>query len=115
MRKKVNRFLVPVVLLCVVFTMASCNDDYTPKPRGFQRFEFPAKQYKTHQNDCGFSFEIPDYAVVLTDFTAEQQKCWFNVYYQPYNATLHISYDKVSSPKELERLAEDARTLVYKH
>jgi gliding motility-associated lipoprotein GldD len=115
MGKVVNRLALAGLLCSSLFLLNSCSDDYTPKPRGFQRFEFPAKQYKVHQNDCGFSFEIPDYAVVLPDFTAEQQKCWFNVYYQPYNATLHISYDKVSSPKELERLAEDARTLVYKH
>lgn len=115
MRKKVNRYLRVGMLLAASLTIVSCGDDYTPKPRGFQRFEFPAKQYKTHQNDCGFTFEIPEYAVVLPDFTTEHHKCWFNVYYQPYNATLHISYDQVKSPAELEKLSEDARTLVYKH
>lgn len=102
-------------LLVVMFLLVSCGSDYTPKPRGFQRFEFPKKTYKMHHNDCGFSCEIPEYAVVLPDFSTAQNKCWFNVYYQPYNATLHISFDKVKSPAELARLAEDARTLVYKH
>ncbi len=104
-----------LLLLTVVVLGIGCGEEYTPKPRGFQRFEFPQKQYKTHHNDCGFSCEIPDYATVLPDFSTENKKCWFNVYYQPYNATLHISFDQVKNPRELDQLAEDARTLVYKH
>lgn len=103
------------LLLIVVVLGVGCNDEYTPKPRGFQRFVFPAKQYKTHHNDCGFTCEIPDYATVLPDFSMENKKCWFNIYYQPYNATLHISFDQVKQPQDLNKLAEDARTLVYKH
>ncbi|MBW7845001.1 MAG: gliding motility lipoprotein GldD [Bacteroidia bacterium] len=103
-------------IACIIsLSIISCKDTYTPKPRGFQRFEFPPKQYKPYTNSCGFSFEIPDYAVVLPDFSSEHQKCWVNVFYQPYNATLHISYDKAKSRTELFKLMEDARTLVYKH
>lgn len=107
-----NKFLF--LVFAAVFVTA-CNQDYTPKPRGFQRFEFTKTNYQTHHNACGFSFEIPDYATVLPDFSMAQNKCWYNVYYQPYNATLHLSFDQVKSPQDLQRLAEDARTLVYKH
>ena len=105
------------IFLWLVLSIAfvGCNEDYTPKPRGFQRFVFEPKQYTAYHNDCGFSCEIPDYATVLPDFSMEHQKCWFNIYYQPYNATLHISFDKVKKTKDLDKLAEDARTLVYKH
>lgn len=102
------------LIFAAVF-LTACSQEYTPKPRGFQRFEFTKTTYQTHHNNCGFSFEIPDYAAVLPDFSMAQNKCWYNVYYQPYNATLHLSFDQVKSPKDLERLAEDARTLVYKH
>ncbi|TAE90481.1 MAG: gliding motility lipoprotein GldD [Bacteroidetes bacterium] len=98
-----------------VLLLAACSSEYTPKPRGFQRFIFPEKQYKPYRSDCGFSFEIPEYAAVLPDFTQEHQKCWINVYYQPYNATLHISFNKAKNSQELFKLSEDARTLVYKH
>lgn len=101
--------------LSAVLLLSACEDDYTPKPRGFQRFDFAPVNYVAYKNECGFSCELPDYAVVLPDFTTENKKCWFNIYYQPYNATLHISFDKVKSINELNRLAEDARTLVYKH
>lgn len=108
----------PYNFLFLIFTavfVTACSQEYTPKPRGFQRFEFTQTKYQTHHNNCGFSFEIPDYATVLPDFSMAQNKCWYNVYYQPYNATLHLSFDQVKSSQDLQRLAEDARTLVYKH
>lgn len=108
----------PYNFLFLIFTavfVIACSQEYTPKPRGFQRFEFTQTKYQTHHNNCGFSFEIPDYATVLPDFSMAQNKCWYNVYYQPYNATLHLSFDQVKSSQDLQRLAEDARTLVYKH
>jgi len=93
----------------------SCQPDYAPKPRGFQRFVFPAKTYKNYNNDCGFSCQIPTYATVLPDFSVNNQKCWVNVFYSPYNATLHLSYNPISSIKQLHKFSEDARVLVYKH
>jgi gliding motility-associated lipoprotein GldD len=116
MHKIIKRNLThPIICCAVVFFLSACADDYTPKPRGFQRFVFPEKQYKPYKNDCGFSFEVPTYATVLPDFTQQHEKCWVNVYYQPYNATLHLSFSKVKNAKELLKLSEDARTLVYKH
>ncbi len=43
------------------------------------------------------------------------EKCWFNIYYTPFNATLHLSYKDVDNKNNLNKLLEDARTLVYKH
>jgi len=105
---------VAMLLVSVLF-FSSCEDTYTPKPRGFQRIEFPAKKYVAYTNDCGFSCELPDYAIVFPDYSMQQEKCWFNIFYRPYNATLHISFKKVSKAKELNSLADDAHTLVYKH
>ncbi len=109
-----NKFTI--VLFCVsMLALGSCSQDYVPKPRGFQRFDLPAPTYKTYKNDCGFECEIPVEAVVLPDFSAQHEKCWFNIFYQPYNATLHISVSAVESKEKLTKLTEDAHTLVYKH
>lgn len=104
-----------IFFVLFAFFALACNNNYTPKPRGFQRFIFPQKSYTNFSNDCGFSFNIPTYAVVLPDFSTQQEKCWFNIYFKPYNATLHLSFKQVANIKELNALAEDARTLVYKH
>lgn len=96
-----------------MFTV-SCEQSYIPKQRGFQRIIMPEKKYKPFVSDCGFRCEIPVYAEVFPDYNF-QEKCWFNVFYAPFNATLHLSYKAIKNKAELGRLIEDSRLLVYKH
>lgn len=114
MRKRFSRFSLAIVGLS--FVLVSCNDDYTPKPRGFQRIEFPnEKTYTNYSSDCGFSMKIPSYATVEPDNHPNAEKCWYNVNYGPFGATLHLSYKSFTNNTELLKLTEDARTMVYKH
>jgi gliding motility-associated lipoprotein GldD len=98
-----------------VLFLASCESDYTPKPRGFQRITFPEKSYVPFHSDCGFSFDIPSYSHIVPDRFPGADQCWFNLNYGVFNATLHLSYKPVKSKDDLMRMAEDSRTLVYKH
>lgn len=106
--------IVGLLGLSVLFV--ACEDDYTPKPRGFQRIEFPKdKTYSDYSSDCGFSMKIPSYVTVEPDHHPSAEKCWYNVNYGPFGATLHLSYKSFANDTELMKLTEDARTLVYKH
>jgi gliding motility-associated lipoprotein GldD len=101
--------------LCLVTLLAGCEDDYTPKPRGYQRIIFPERSYTDYTSDCGFSMKVPVYATVTPDDHPTAEKCWYNVRYAPFDATLHLSYKTFDNKKDLFKLTEDARTLVYKH
>jgi gliding motility-associated lipoprotein GldD len=103
------------LMMFFVFMLASCDDGYVPKPRGFQRIEMPVKTYETYKAECGFSMEIPTYALMDIDRHPTAEKCWYNVLYTPFDATLHLSYKPYHNLDELVKLTEDARTLVYKH
>jgi gliding motility-associated lipoprotein GldD len=102
-------------LFVLGFLLSSCADDYVPKPRGFQRIELPPHAYTSYTADCGFVFETPTYSVVSLDNHPTAEKCWYNVLYTPFDATLHLSYVDFKNDDELVKLTEDARTLVYKH
>jgi gliding motility-associated lipoprotein GldD len=102
-------------MFTLVWLVTGCNDDYVPKPRGFQRLELPKHEYKNVSSLCGFSFDIPVYAELVPDSHPQAEKCWYNLYYFPFNATLHLSYKPVSSRAALIQMTEDARTMVYKH
>ena len=54
------RFIVLIALFAFIFQ--ACEQEYTPKPRGFQRIELPKKEYKSFESDCGFTFNIPVYS-----------------------------------------------------
>lgn len=105
-------------VLCSLLLMAlltGCEEDYVPKPRGFQRIIMPTKEYVNYKADCGFSMDIPKYAKIDIDRHPEAEKCWYNLSYLPFDATLHLSYKPYRNHNELVKLTEDSRTLVYKH
>ncbi len=57
------------VLLIVVLFLAACggNADYSPKPRGYYRIVYPAKQYQPYTEGCPFTFDYPKYSKVEPD------------------------------------------------
>jgi gliding motility-associated lipoprotein GldD len=93
----------------------SCEEVMIPKPRGFQRIDLPLHQYTTVASPCGFKFDIPLYAQMLPDTHPMAEKCWYNIYYAPFNATLHLSFKSFKTRSELIQMGEDARSMVYKH
>jgi len=104
-----------IVLILSAFILQSCEQEYTPKPRGFQRIELPKKEYKSFEADCGFKFDIPVYSTIKLEDFPGAEKCWYNLNYDPFNATLHLSYKPINSKADLLKMTEDSRTLVYKH
>jgi gliding motility-associated lipoprotein GldD len=101
-------------LVCAVF-MLSCDDAYVPKPRGFQRIDLPAHEYRSFESGCPFTADIPVYSEAVPDRHPGAEPCWFNVNYLPFNATLHLSYKPLKGKQDLLKMTEDSRTLVYKH
>lgn len=99
----------------MLFIISACEPTYIPKPRGFQRIELPERAYKKYVSGCSFTADIPVYSEAFPDTYAFAEKCWFNIYYKPFNATLHLSYKPIRNRNDLFRLIEDSRTLVYKH
>jgi gliding motility-associated lipoprotein GldD len=62
-----NRTHLLILLLFVNILVAACNSTFTQKPKGYFEIKLPErKNYNTFSNGA-FSFEYPDYAVVLTD------------------------------------------------
>lgn len=105
--------LFTICLLALIFQ--SCEEAIIPKPRGFQRIDLPQHEYTTATSPCGFQFEIPVYARMLADTHPMAEKCWYNIYYETFNATLHLSFKSFKTRPELIQMGEDARNMVYKH
>jgi len=105
-----------IFLYCLFFTLVSCGENYTPKPRAYQRIIFPERKYEIcNVVQCNYSFEIPVYANIKRDPYPGADTCWYNVHFRPLNATLHLSYMKVQNREQLFKYIDDSRTMVYKH
>jgi len=106
-----NYFLV---LLAVSMLMYSCDESYTPRPKGYFRIELPEKKYSNYQNtDCPYTFDLPVYARVINYQDSVTQPCWKYIRFPEFNAEIFLSYRKVDT--NIGKFIEDARTLAYKH
>lgn len=103
----------PYLLSAFLLIIYGCNEDYTPKPRGYFRIDFPAKAYQKTKMDCPFSFEYPVYSYIVPDLNPNAEPCWTNLKFKSLNATVHLSYKNVDN--NLYKLLEDAHAMAYKH
>lgn len=107
----------PIFVICLTILLNACGgNDYTPKPHAYPRTYLPEKQYYNFDTSAPYSFQIPTYSVIK-EYSVENEKhpYWYNIYYLPFNATLHLSYLNFKTRKEFDDLFNDTRKLVYKH
>lgn len=104
---------ITILLLLVFFTTGCKKNNYTPKPRGYYRIEFPEKAYLSFTNDAPFSFEYPVYSKIKNDPSANAEPYWYNITIPENKASIHLSYKQINN--NLNILTEDSRELAYKH
>ncbi|MFN8406340.1 MAG: gliding motility lipoprotein GldD [Sphingobacteriaceae bacterium] len=104
----------PIIGL-LLLGLTSCTSNYTPKPRGYFRINFPQKNYQTYQGECPYTFDYPNYARIVPDSAGAIKPCWIDVNFPGMNGKIHLSYQAISSKKMFNELVEDARTFAFKH
>ncbi|GAA4329700.1 gliding motility lipoprotein GldD [Mucilaginibacter gynuensis] len=108
--------IIAFILVCVLFLAACGSDgDYSPKPRGYFRINFPEKAYRAYNDGCPFTFDYPTYANITPDEKAKAKPCWVNMNFPQFKGVLHLSYQPVTSKKVFDELIEDAHTFAFKH
>src|SRR5919107_4280018 len=86
--------------LFVLFLIGACNSDYTIKPRGYYKIDFPQKSYqKFNAPDYPYTFEYPVYSNIVKDTTFFEQRpenpYWINIDFPQFNGRIYISYKDV--------------------
>jgi gliding motility-associated lipoprotein GldD len=104
----------PIVFFALL-ALSSCQNDYTPKPRGYFKIDLPEKKYQQHDAGCPYTFEYPAYARIVPDSSSEAKSCWIDVAFPQFNGRIHLSYHPVTSEEVFNALVEDSRKLAFKH
>lgn len=107
------KHLSVIIILLLIFT--GCKEDYTPKPYGYYRIDFPAKTYKTLPAGYPYHFEIAEQANIEEDKDADAEAYWINIQYPAYNAKIHLSYKPINSDTALLHYYQDCHEMAYKH
>lgn len=111
------------ILLALLFSLlllSACSspgsDDYTPKPKGFNRIDLPPHRYQQLAAGHPYTFQYSRYAKVLRDSSYLAQPHWINVYYPALKASVQITYADLKGSRQLyTKMLEDARKLTSKH
>lgn len=114
MLKSSFRFSLLTIILGVGI-IACNNDNYTPKPRGYFRINFPEKIYRQLDSIYPYKFEYPEYVKITPDRQALHETNWINLDFHTFRGKVHLSYKRVANTELLNRYTEDARTLALKH
>ena len=77
-----------IISILGLFFFASCQADYTPKPKGFLKISLPEKKYQEYEKSCPFAFQFPIYSIIRL----KEKNCFFDIKFSNFKATLHVSY-----------------------
>jgi len=109
---------IPTSLSFFLFFFTYCNSDYTIKPRGYFKIDFPKKAYQKFDNPSyPYSFEYPVYGQITKDSLFFEEKTenpyWININFPRFNGKIYISYKEIGKNK-FDSLVNDAFTMSYK-
>jgi gliding motility-associated lipoprotein GldD len=91
----------------------SCQNEFSPKPKGYFRIDFPKKEYIIFNADYPYNFEYPKYSEPVKYNGSIENKYWMNLEFKQLRATLHLSYFEIKN--DLQKHLDESRTLAYKH
>jgi gliding motility-associated lipoprotein GldD len=109
---------INICLSCLFIFFIACNSDYTIKPRGYFKIDFPEKAYQAFDNPSyPYSFQYPVYGNIIKDSLFFDEKAenpyWINIDFPRFNAKIYISYKEIGKNK-FDSLVNDAFTMSYK-
>lgn len=88
--------------------IVSCKDDFSLKPIGQVRLEYPTPIYQEFTEDCPYTFEY-------SKFAKENQKkneCWYEIKYPEMKATIYLTYFPIKDKEELALQIKDSEKFV---
>lgn len=97
-------------LLAFAFLLLlSCKEDYTLKPLGQVRLEYPDPVYRTFESDCTYQFDYSDLAVKME----KEDPCWFVLHYPSMKANIYLTYFPVDGREDLAEKIKDSEKFVH--
>ncbi|GAB3890438.1 gliding motility lipoprotein GldD [Spirosoma agri] len=107
------------ILLTGLFITACGSDsseNYTPKPKGYPRFDLPVARYKLLEPTHPYQFEYNQIAKILPDTFARSEPHWIFINYPAYHASVQLTYKPINNDvNRLRAMLEDAYKLAARH
>ena len=97
------------ILIIIVLSIVSCDNNEYPRPKGEVRLEYPTAKYSLLKSDnLHSSFEKNDYANV-----EYKKQNWDNLNYPNLKATVYLTYRAINN--DFKTQINEIQKLTYKH
>ncbi len=113
-----NRFSLRslIIVFGLALSLASCQSDFIPKPKGYNRIDLPEPAFLPLAGDLPYRFEYSKYALVEADRFNPEEKEWINLHYPRWEARVHLTYKALDGQRTtLKAYLDDALSLTSKH
>ncbi|MBC7893354.1 MAG: gliding motility lipoprotein GldD [Sphingobacteriaceae bacterium] len=117
MNRRLGFLLLLTACLCFRCAPTSENpDDYTPKPKGYNRIDLPPVAYQSLTEKHPYFFEYSKSAVIRPDTFRGALPHWIFIQYPQFHANVQLTYHPVLGDREkLSHLIADAYKLSFGH
>lgn len=104
----------------LILTLISCsgkkNENYVPKPKGYNRIDLPKNEYTVLDQKHPYTFQVSKFAEVLPDTFRGAGKDWLFIHYPAFKANIQLTYKSLDgSQKVLQDYINDSYKLAGKH
>lgn len=104
-------------LALVLSTLQGCEEDYLPKPKGFNRIALPDAAYTPAKLEgYPYQFDINSLAKLGEDEAVFSEPYWLDISYPAWDASIQVTYKAIEGKEEqLKSYLNDAYKLTSKH
>lgn len=110
---------VTIFCFLLIVTFYSCKKEeqnYVPKPKGYNRIELPEHVYQKLTENHPYTFEFSKSARVLPDTFSTAQKDWLFIQYPQFDANIQLTYKPLNNDQnKLKNYIDDSFKLAGKH
>lgn len=99
-----------------LFLFTSCEQNFLPKPQGYNRIDLPPHQFVSLADGYPYSLDYSKSSQVEKDSFNLDEETWINLNYADFGAKVHLTYKKiVGGTVDFKTLSQDAFKLTAKH
>ncbi|MDD3458292.1 MAG: gliding motility lipoprotein GldD [Weeksellaceae bacterium] len=96
-------------LILISLGLTGCGDDYSIKPIGQLRLEYPESKYKNSDFPCPYSFEYSSFSIRKET----ENPCWYVLNYPEMKANIYLTYYSINSRDDLADKIKDSEKIVH--
>jgi gliding motility-associated lipoprotein GldD len=104
-----------LTLLILVLISFSCQQDYLPKPKGYNRIPLPEKSYLALPDTLPYQFEYSSHARLLPDTSWISERYWIDLHYERFDAFVQLTYKPINKDSLVDDYLNDSYKLTSQH